>query len=135
MYSRQQEKREYYLRNRQRIIEYNKQYYKEHIDDKLAYQSQREREEAVIKKKKEYYEKNRDKILTRQRNNKATLQKQYAKQKVKSKKRVAELDDMYVAQQLGIKGGRKNIIGKEDLIEAKKAVILLTREIRQHDKK
>lgn len=135
MYSRQEEKRQYYLRNRQRIIDYNKQYYRDNIDDKLAYQAERERDPDVKKRKKEYYEKNKPKILDRQRNNKPTLAKQNEKQKLKSKKRVAELDDIYVAAQLGLKGGREVYAKKKELLDAKRAVILLTREIRKHDKK
>jgi len=135
MSSRSEEKRLYYLKNRERIIATVTKYYLANRGEKIKYQSERETQEQCKESKREYYERNKEKILLRQKNNRVTLEKQNEKQKARSKQQVEELHDDYVAALISRKGGRKDVLKNKELIGVKRATILLKREIKKHDEK
>lgn len=134
-------KKQYYLENKERIIKSVKSYYQKNRGRKIQYQLEyiRKRNKPYIYdedaklKKKEYYQKNKDRILKYEKSKTIEyLAKQNERQKAKSKTSVIDLNEKYVVSLIHGKGKRKPIQINNDVIEVKKALILLKREIKLH---
>lgn len=128
----------YYLENRENIIRKVKSYYQINKTKKLEYESKKVYDENAKLKKKLYYQKNRDKLIEYQKlrlSYSTYSSRQNELQKAKSKINVIQLSDKYVKSLIYGKGKRNKIEFNSEIIEVKRAIILLQREIKSYDKR
>lgn len=93
-------KKQWYLKNRERILQKRKEYYQENKEKIMKYHQTSEKVQQYLKKyRKEYYEKNKEDILEKQKekykNNKEVYSKKNKKYRDNHKEKMSEYSKEY----------------------------------------